>query len=95
MTEDATLDEFFGADDESETSPTGASADDSAPAEGDPSADPPDEEPVGAKPTPFVPTYRWTPAGGTCADCGATVERRWSDERDGTTVLVCRECRDW
>lgn len=37
------------------------------------------------------PTFEWTPAGGTCGRCGATVERRWDD--DG--ALVCAECKAW
>lgn len=36
-------------------------------------------------------TYGWTPDGVECADCGATVERRW---RDGDE-LVCADCKPW
>ena len=36
-------------------------------------------------------TYAWTPDGAECAECGATVERRW---RDGDE-LVCSDCKPW
>jgi hypothetical protein len=40
---------------------------------------------------PATATYAWTPGGDACADCGATVERRWVDEGR----LVCVDCKDW
>ncbi|PSP84779.1 hypothetical protein BRC83_04890 [Halobacteriales archaeon QS_1_68_17] len=40
---------------------------------------------------PAVSTYRWTPGGGACGECGATVERRW---RNGGN-LVCADCKEW
>lgn len=40
---------------------------------------------------PAAATATWTPDGGACADCGASVERRW---RDGE-ALVCGDCKDW
>lgn len=36
-------------------------------------------------------TYRWTPGGEPCADCGDAVERRW---RDGE-AYVCADCKEW
>lgn len=36
-------------------------------------------------------TYGWTPDGAECADCGATVQRRWRD--DGR--FVCVDCKTW
>lgn len=37
------------------------------------------------------PTYVRDPDGGTCADCGEQVERRWTSEAG----LVCPACKDW
>jgi len=42
-------------------------------------------------PQPTHSTYRWHPDGAECADCGATVERRW---RDGGR-FVCGDCKAW
>lgn len=36
-------------------------------------------------------TTDWTPAGATCAACGATVERRWQHQG----ALVCSDCKNW
>ncbi|MFW5903667.1 MAG: DUF7573 domain-containing protein [Halolamina sp.] len=36
-------------------------------------------------------TYRWTPEGVACPECGTIVERRW---RDGE-VFVCPDCKQW
>jgi len=47
------------------------------------------EEPADAEPA--AATYRWDPEGRACADCGATVERRWRD--DG--AFVCADCKEW
>jgi len=43
------------------------------------------------EPEPTPSAYGWTPDGANCADCGATVERRWRD--DGQ--FVCPDCKDW
>ncbi|WP_267642090.1 DUF7573 domain-containing protein [Haloarchaeobius amylolyticus] len=40
---------------------------------------------------PAVTTFQWSPDGRECAECGATVDRRW---RDGS-LLVCAECKTW
>ncbi|WP_439028590.1 DUF7573 domain-containing protein [Haloarchaeobius sp. DT45] len=47
------------------------------------------DETADAEPT--VTTYQWSPAGGECAACGASVERRWRD-RSG---FVCAACKEW
>lgn len=54
--------------------------------------DAPDSESV----APARPTFRWSPTGAACDDCGETVERRWvadlaSDERR----FVCEDCKSW
>lgn len=41
--------------------------------------------------TPTESTYAWTPGGVDCADCGATVERRWWD----SDAFVCTDCKTW
>ena len=43
------------------------------------------------EPAPPTATVVWSPEGGDCTDCGATVDRRWED--DGT--LVCAACKSW
>ena len=40
---------------------------------------------------PAVSTYRWSPEGAACADCGQTVERRWLDGE----AYVCGDCKEW
>ena len=45
----------------------------------------------GTAPDPTHSTYGWTPGGAECADCGATVKRRWRD--DGR--FVCVGCKTW
>jgi hypothetical protein len=40
---------------------------------------------------PPTTTYRWTPDGAACEECGAAVERRW---RDGN-AFVCGNCKEW
>lgn len=58
---------------------TAAAAEDAPDANGDRAVDP--------KPA----TYAWSPSGGECARCGATVDARWRDE----TGLVCPDCKEW
>ncbi|KAB1193165.1 hypothetical protein GJR96_06785 [Haloferax sp. MBLA0076] len=36
-------------------------------------------------------TYRWTPTGTTCPQCGESVEKTWLDEDE----YVCAECKNW
>jgi hypothetical protein len=79
MGSDRSLDEFVGGTRESSTADT-ADAGDS-----------PDSEEIGVTVEPAESTYSWSPAGATCASCGATVERRWRDEGD----LVCADCKSW
>jgi hypothetical protein len=40
---------------------------------------------------PAVSTYTWAAAGGVCATCGETVDRRWRADDD----LVCAACKEW
>jgi hypothetical protein len=89
--EDASLDAFASTgDDETDD-------ESSDPAETDPES--PDSEsddaPTAEETDPAVSTYRWSPAGGECADCGETAPRRWraDGERDG--ALVCADCKEW
>lgn len=75
---------------ESEATDSDASAGDSAVAES-----PADSAPTVGDADPAVSTYRWSPEGGECADCGASAERRWraDGERDG--ARVCPDCKEW
>jgi hypothetical protein len=95
VTEDASLDEFFGAGDDPDASPDAAATDEPNPEDEMVGDEVSDDGPGDAGVPPFLPTCQWAPAGGTCTDCGTTVERRWTDERDGATVLVCHECKRW
>jgi formamidopyrimidine-DNA glycosylase len=36
-------------------------------------------------------TYRWTPTGTTCPQCGDTVEKTWLDGDE----YVCADCKNW
>ncbi|WP_251341834.1 DUF7573 domain-containing protein [Haloplanus halophilus] len=45
----------------------------------------------GSDPDPARATMRWSPDGGDCVACGATVARRW---RDGEG-FVCADCKEW
>lgn len=114
MTEDATLDDFFGpvdADDDPDESGATEPEDDAAggsagTGEGrETGVDEPgdvtgrdgtrgDDESDG-RTAPFGATLEWAPDGRQCADCGATVDRLWTGEREGEPVRVCRECKDW
>jgi len=101
----AETDELGSPVDESDTEATtaiddaGAAADADGTVDADDADDPGDadamgadegiEEPADAEPA--AATYRWDPEGGACADCGATVERRWRD--DG--AFVCADCKEW
>lgn len=97
MPEDASLDAFASTGDEETDDES------SDPAETDPESSDSEsadfetvEEFETAEETdPAVSTYRWSPAGGECADCGETAERRWraDGERDG--ALVCADCKEW
>ncbi len=86
MPEDASLDAFASTgDDETDSESSAPESPDSE------SSDAETVEDV----APAVSTYRWSPAGGECADCGESVERRWraDGERDG--ALVCADCKEW
>ncbi|MCL9816525.1 DUF7573 domain-containing protein [Natronocalculus amylovorans] len=41
--------------------------------------------------TAAIATYRWSPDGVACDQCGAVVQRQWRD--DGS--FVCASCKDW
>ena len=91
MPEDASLDAFASTGDEETDDES------SDPAETDPESpdSKSDDAPTVEDVAPAVSTYRWSPAGGECADCGESVERRWraDGERDG--ALVCGDCKEW
>ncbi|WP_424001283.1 DUF7573 domain-containing protein [Haloarcula salina] len=104
MGEDASLDDFLDAGEESEGGES-AAGDDGDEAEADAASEPeagPDEsdgegDASASESTdrgtvePAVTTYAWSPEGAACADCGEVVERRW--EQDGQ--LVCGACKSW
>lgn len=100
MTGDRTLDDFSGeAETEGRESTTEADegektteADESTTeAVDEPLGSSPDPEAEPAEAEPAVSTYRWTPDGAACDDCGETVERRWLDDGD----YVCAGCKEW
>lgn len=86
MDEHRTLDEFL--DPETEASESDQS---SAPESDRSSASETDPTDVSDTVQPTAGTYRWTPDGAECADCGTIVERRWRDEAE----FVCRDCKEW
>lgn len=86
MDEDQTLGDFVDSGAEDPNSGTDAESDVDAPLDsGADAAAEPDA------PEPAVSTYRWSPDGVACDDCGETVERRWLDGDD----YVCAECKEW
>jgi len=89
MAEDASLDDFLDASDESEDEGDGGTpaGDNTAETEGEAPAA---EASAGAV-EPAVTTYAWSPEGAACAECGEVVERRWT--QDGQ--LVCGACKSW
>lgn len=44
---------------------------------------------------PAVSTFQWSSDGGECADCGASVERRWRGDGQKDGNLVCSDCKEW
>ncbi len=36
-------------------------------------------------------TYRWTPSGTTCPQCGTSAEKTWLDGEE----YVCADCKNW
>jgi hypothetical protein len=102
MGSDRSLDEFTGGTRESSTAES-VDADDDSKSDAGPGDDTTgaasatealdsgeSEEPALAV-EPAESTYSWSPAGATCAACGASVERRWRDEGE----LVCADCKSW
>ena len=80
MTEDRSLDEFFGDDAEQAGS---ASPDDLEAVDSD------DLEAADIEPA--ESTSSWRSDGRDCDGCGRRVERRW---RDGDS-FVCVDCKEW
>lgn len=100
MTEDASLDQFASSDssetedDESaDSEPVGPGSTDSVPSEE--SAMQSEESDDSSDVEPAVSTFTWSPKGGECADCGASVERRWRSEGQRDGDLVCADCKEW
>ncbi|WP_435180364.1 DUF7573 domain-containing protein [Halorussus sp. AFM4] len=101
MTEDASLDRFASPDSpesEADAEPaddgradaeqTAAGTDDSGADAGEPPAATEAAEPA-------VSTFGWSPGGGECAACGASVERRWRADGERGGDLVCADCKEW
>jgi hypothetical protein len=90
-----------GADGSDEPAPEGVDIDgdpeSDAAADTDGGDDPEDEDEGGAalapdaEPPAVEATMAFAPEGAACAACGATVERRWQEERG----LVCADCKEW
>lgn len=97
MAEDRSLDDFLDSGNEQETSDeasaTGSETATDAETDASAAAAAPDEagEDGTESVIPATTTYAWDEAGAPCAECGATVTRRW--EQDGS--LVCSECKAW
>ncbi|EMA09231.1 hypothetical protein SAMN05443574_102240 [Haloarcula vallismortis] len=89
MAEDASLEDFLDAGDESEDEREGdtPAGDDTTEME----SDAPDSEASTDAVDPAVTTYAWSSEGAACAECGEVVERRWT--QDGQ--LVCGACKAW
>ena len=88
MTEDRSLDEFFGDDAEQAGS---ASPDDLEAVDSDDleAVDSDDLETADIEPA--ESTSSWRSDGRDCDGCGRRVERRW---RDGDS-FVCADCKEW
>ncbi len=94
--EDASLNDFedgSGSDTSDDGSGSDTADDGSNPAT-DEAIDDADADPAASTARsrdPATATYRWSPNGAECPDCGAVTERRWHDgER-----FVCPACKDW
>ncbi|USZ67070.1 hypothetical protein NGM10_10040 [Halorussus salilacus] len=102
MTEDASLDAFASGerDDETGDPETGVSGDDSTAdhAETDSTADHAATDSAASAAESVEPassTFAWSPEGGECANCGASVERRWRADGQKDGGLVCADCKEW
>jgi len=89
MVEDASLDDFLDASDESEDEADSDTSADDGIAETEKELN--DDETSADTVEPAVTTYAWSPEGAACAECGEVVERRWT--QDGH--LVCGACKSW
>ncbi|RXK47328.1 DUF7573 domain-containing protein [Halorientalis pallida] len=96
--DDASLDEFVGASDDSDADASDGTAEsgqgvtgDEAETDGtgaDPGEDPAtDTDAVDTA----TSTYAWSGADAVCAVCDESVARRWRDGDD----LVCADCKEW
>jgi len=86
--EDVSLDAFDS--DESDDAEPGLDESDSDELDTD------DPGPDGSDPAdPAVSTFDWSPESDECADCGASVERRWRAEGERDGALVCADCKAW
>lgn len=88
MPEDSSLDAFASSEADDET----------AKAESVPAAETAETESAteaAESVEPAVSTYAWSPEGGTCADCGESVEKRWRAEGQRDGDLVCADCKEW
>lgn len=41
--------------------------------------------------SPATSTFRWSPAGDTCASCGTAIRGGWIDD----DAVVCTDCKSW
>ena len=96
MTEDRSLDDFAGADDDGDEESTEAGSDDAENGSVDAengsvdaadASDSADERGV----DPAVATSTWHADGAECGRCGERVERRWREE----DAFVCADCASW
>ena len=88
MTEDRSLDEFFGDDAEQAGS---ASPDDLETVDSDDLEAVDSDDLEAADIEPAESTSSWRSDGRDCDGCGRRVERRW---RDGDS-FVCVDCKEW
>ena len=93
--DDASLDEFVGASDDSDgdaSDEAAADADSDGAGVGDEETEPAEESAADSDSIdPAAATYAWSRAGAVCAVCDDSVARRW---RDGDE-LVCADCKEW
>lgn len=98
MPEDSSLDAFASSEEED-----AADTEEDATAEPEVDAEAEETEPESVAKSvetaesvePAVSTYAWSPDGGTCADCGESVAKRWRAEGQRDGDLVCADCKVW
>ena len=89
MTEDASLLDFDGERSGDADGDGGDDGDPTTESDADPAAA--DGGATDTDPSPATPTYRWSPDGTPCPDCGTATRRRWHDGDE----FVCADCKDW